>query len=72
MERKKWFSVEDITNVKIMQKMNKQRKTRNEWMVKMTMSITIQGRLDKFQDRGFIVRYNPKRDVNCQFSAASY
>ena len=72
MERKKWFSVEDITNVETMQNMNKQRKTRNEWMVKMTMSITIQGRLDKFQDRGFIVRYNPKKDVNCQFSAASY
>ena len=28
-EKKKCFSVEDITNVKIMQKMNRQRKTRN-------------------------------------------
>ena len=72
MERKKWFSVEDITNVKTMQKINKQRKTRNECMVNMTMSITIQGRLDQFQDRGFIVRYNPKEDGNCQFSGASY
>ena len=60
MEKKKWFSVEDITNVKTIQKVNKQRKTRNEWMVKMTMSITIQGKLDQFQDRSFIVRYNPK------------
>ena len=30
------------------------------------------GRLDQFQDRGFIVRYNPKEDGNCQFSGASY
>ena len=60
MEKKKWFSVEDITNVKTIQKVNKQQKTRNEWMVKMTMSITIQGKLDQFQDRSFIVRYNPK------------
>ena len=60
MEKKKWFSVEDITNEKTIQKVNKQRKTRNEWMVKMTMSITIQGKLDQFQDRSFIVRYNPK------------
>ena len=43
---KKWFSVEDITNVKTMQKMNRQRKTRNEWMEKMTMPITIWGKLD--------------------------
>ena len=28
-KKKKWFSAEDITNVKTMQKMNRQRKTRN-------------------------------------------
>ena len=38
----------------------------------MTMPITTQGRLDQFQDRGFIVRCNPKGDRNCQFSAASH
>ena len=63
---------EDITKMKTTQKMNRQRKTRNEWMEKMTMPITIQGRLDQFQDRSFIVRYNPKGDGNCQFSAVSY
>ena len=38
----------------------------------MTRLITIRGRLDQFQDRGFIVRYNPMGDGNCQFSAISY
>ena len=71
-KEKKWFSVEDITSVKTMQKMNRQRNTRNEWMEKMPMSITIRGRLDQFQDRGFTVRYNPNGDGNCQFSALSY
>ena len=52
--------------------MNRQRKTRNEWMEKLKMPIAIQGRLDKFQDRGFIITYNPKRDGNCQFSAVFY
>ena len=59
-KEKKSFSVEDSTNVKTMQKINRQRKARNEWMEKMTMPITILGSLDQFQDRGFIVRYNPK------------
>ena len=67
---KKWFSVEEDTSVKTMQKMNIQRKTRNECTEKLTMKIIIQGRLDQFQNRGFIVTFNPKRD--CQFSAASY
>ena len=40
-------------------------------MQKMTMPITIQGRLDQFQDRDFIVTCNPKGDGNCQFSALS-
>ena len=38
----------------------------------MTMPITTQGRLDQFQDHGFIVRCNPKGDGNYQFSAASH
>ena len=38
----------------------------------MAMPITIRRRLDQFQDRGFIVRYNLKGDGNCQFSAVSY
>ena len=38
----------------------------------MTMPITIQGRLDQFQDRDFIVTCNPKGDGNCQFSALIY
>ena len=59
-KEKKSFSVEDSINVKTMQKINRQRKARNEWMEKMTMPITILGSLDQFQDRGFIVRYNPK------------
>ena len=46
------------------------RKTRNECTEKLTMPITIQGRLDQFQSRGFIVTFNPKGD--CQFSAVSY
>ena len=71
-KEKKCLSVEDITNVKTMQKMNRQRKTRNGWTEKMTMPIAIRRRLDQFQDRGFTVRYNPKGDCNCQFSAASY
>ena len=58
--------------MKTMQKMNRQQKTRNEWMEKMTMPMKIRGRLDQFQDHGFIVRYNTKRDSNCQFSATSY
>ena len=36
----------------------------------MAMSITIQGRLDQFQDNDFVVRYNPKGDGNCQFSTS--
>ena len=58
--------------MKTMQKMNRQQKTRNEWMEKMTMPMKIRGRLDQLQDRGFIVRYNTKGDSNCQFSATSY
>lgn len=38
----------------------------------MTMPITTQGRLDQFQDHGFIVRCNPKGDGNYQFSGASH
>ena len=55
-----------------MQKINRQRKNRNEWMEKMAMPITIWRRLNQFQDRGFIVRYNHKRDGDCQFSDVSY
>ena len=39
---------------------------------KKTTAITIRGRLDQFQDRGFNVTYNTKGDSNCQFSATSY
>ena len=38
----------------------------------MTMPINIRVRLDQFQDRGFVIRYNPKGDGNCQFNAVSY
>ena len=38
----------------------------------MTMPITIWRRPDQFHDRGFIVRYNPKGDGNCHFSAVCY
>ena len=58
--------------MKTTQKMNRQQKTRNKWIEKMSMPITIRRRLDQFQGCGFITRYNPKGDGNCQFSAESY
>ena len=71
-KEKKWFSVEDITNMKTMQKKNKQRKLKmNEWK-KMTIPITIQGRLEQLQDRHFVVRYDPIGDGNSHFSAVSH
>ena len=38
----------------------------------MTILIIIWGRPDQFHDHGFIVRYNPKGDGNCHFSAVCY
>ena len=63
-----WVSVEDITSAK---SSSKKRSCNKSHRSKCFIPLTIENRLENFEDQGYAVAYNPTGDGDCQFSTIS-